>query len=109
LRIWDIHPKKLCRQHLLAEHRELHAIWAIITKNKKGYSHHPETLRWKGKLGALFLRHSLLVGEFRRRGYNHLTELSPKLATGYKIQTVRVNTLKEQKEILKRKNCGCVK
>lgn len=35
MRIWDLSPKRLCRNHLLGEHRELHAIWA---GGKKGYS-----------------------------------------------------------------------
>ena len=34
MRTWDIPPEKLCRQHLLGEHRELHAIWSIITKKE---------------------------------------------------------------------------
>jgi len=38
-------PDKLCRNHLLGEHREIHAIWAVITEKKKGYSMHPETIR----------------------------------------------------------------
>ncbi|MDD3940683.1 MAG: pyrimidine dimer DNA glycosylase/endonuclease V, partial [Candidatus Pacebacteria bacterium] len=29
MRVWDIHPKDLCRKHLLAEHRELHGLWNI--------------------------------------------------------------------------------
>jgi hypothetical protein len=70
LRIWDLSPKKLCRQHLLGEHRELHAIWSILTKNKKGYSKHPEVLRWKGKLKALYLRYERLVTEMGERGYS---------------------------------------
>ncbi len=32
MRIWDIPPKLLCRNHLLGEHRELHAIWSILTQ-----------------------------------------------------------------------------
>ena len=67
MRIWDISPKKLCRNHLLGEHRELHAIWSILTKNKKGYARHPETLRWKGKLAALYSRHKMLVEELKNR------------------------------------------
>ena len=50
MRIWDILPDKLYRQHLLGEHRELHAIWSILTKNKKGYSNHPENVRLGGDL-----------------------------------------------------------
>lgn len=43
MRIWDVSPSKLCKNHLLGEHRELHAMWVVITENKKGYSKHPET------------------------------------------------------------------
>ena len=71
MRIWDIQPQKLCHSHLLGEHRELHAIWCIITNDKKGYSMHPETIRWKGKLRALYIRHQKLVKEMRKRGYEH--------------------------------------
>ena len=38
---------------------------------KKGYSRHPETLRWRGRLEALKVRHDLLVSEMRLRGYKH--------------------------------------
>jgi len=34
MRVGDILPL-LCRQPLLGEHRELHAIWSVITKKKK--------------------------------------------------------------------------
>src|SRR6185312_17174317 len=61
MRVWDLPPRILCRQHLLGEHLELHAIWAVLTKGRKGYSRHPETLRWKGKLKALYKRHELQV------------------------------------------------
>jgi hypothetical protein len=110
MRVWDIHPKHLCRKHLLAEHRELHGLWNILTKHKGqgGYSHHPETLRWVGKTRALFDRHELLVKEFIRRGYNHHTPLDKRLAKGRGGQTVFLNTLKEQKVILKNKLCECL-
>ena len=42
MRIWDVPPECLCRQHLLGEHRELHAIWTILTTGKTGYTRHPE-------------------------------------------------------------------
>jgi hypothetical protein len=107
MRIWDIHPKYLCRQHLLGEHRELHAIWIVITKKKKGYSRHPETLRWFGKLNALFQRHELLVKEMTRRGYHHYSPLKKVKNMGSAEQTSFVNTIKEQKEILRKKGCEC--
>jgi len=107
MRIWDIAPQKLCRNHLLGEHRELHAIWSVLTKNKKGYSRHPETLRWKGKLAALYCRHQLLIQEMQARGYNHHSRLDRRLACGAKKQTEFVDSLKKQKENLRNKLCAC--
>ena len=69
MRIWDIHPGYLNRQSLLGEHRELHGIVSIITNNKKGYSRHPETLRWVGYGWAIRQRHKLLALEMALRGY----------------------------------------
>jgi hypothetical protein len=108
MRIWDLTPKRLCRQHLLGEHRELHAIWIILTQNKKGYSKHPEVLRWKGRLRALYLRHERLVTEMGQRGYRHQSPLPLRLATGKSNQDVRIHSYKEQLIILKNKNCGCI-
>lgn len=70
MRIWDVDPGYLNRQSLLGEHRELHGIVSIISNNKKGYSKHPETLRWVGYGWALKQRHKLLVAEMNLRGYN---------------------------------------
>lgn len=69
MRIWDINPGYLNRQSLLGEHRELHGIVSIIKNNKKGYSKHPETLRWVGYGWALRQRHRLLSAEMSLRGY----------------------------------------
>jgi len=107
MRIWDIDHEKLCRNHLLGEHRELHAIWSILTRNKKGYLHHPETERWKGKLRALFLRHEALIAEILKRGYRHQSPLEKKMAKGSSVQDAFVNDPGEQVTILKQKKCSC--
>ena len=107
MRIWDIDPSKLCRQHLLGEHRELHAIWTILTQNKKGYSKHPETKRWKGKLLALYKRHQKLVKEMKRRGYRHNSDLDSSLAKGGEVQDIFVDSISDQTKMLNRKKCGC--
>lgn len=73
MRIWDINPGYLNRQSLLGEHRELHGIVSIIMNKKKGYSSHPETLRWRGFGWALKQRHDLLAAEMRLRGYTDRT------------------------------------
>jgi len=107
MRIWDLSPSDLCRQHLLGEHRELHALWSIITKNKKAYSNHPETLRWKGKLHALYLRHETLVSEMQKRGYSHNSPLDPLLATGESRQDILITSIDKQKDALRKKGCDC--
>jgi len=75
MRIWDIDPGYLNRQSLLGEHRELHAIYVVLTQNKKGYAAHPETRRWNDHLAALGKRHDLLVEEMQLRRYNHHSPL----------------------------------
>lgn len=75
MRVWDIHPGFLNRQSLLGEHREIHAIHTIVSQGKKGYSRHPETLRWRDHLPALWLRHQQLVAEMRVRGFKHFSPL----------------------------------
>lgn len=107
MRIWDLSPSILCRQHLLGEHLELHSIWTVITQGKKGYSKHPETIRWVGKLKALYSRHEKLVKEMHSRGYNHNSELDKNLAIGDSKQKEYVNSPKEQIEILRTKACEC--
>lgn len=71
MRVWDVNPGYLNRQSLLGEHTEIHALVSIIEKKKRGFAHHPETLRWKRHLGALKLRHDLVVEEMALRGYQH--------------------------------------
>ncbi len=107
MRIWDIPPKNLCARHLLGEHRELHAVWSIITNDKKGYSCHPETQRWRGKLKALYGRHEELVEEMKTRGYRHASPLNVSLATGDGVQAEFVDTPAEQRDLLKQKGCQC--
>ncbi len=107
MRVWDVSPKILCRKHLLGEHRELHAIYSILSHDKKGYRSHPETKRWVGKLAALFLRHTSLVEEMTRRGYVHRSPLEKKYAKGKKMQDAFVNTPLEQLKILREKPCEC--
>lgn len=107
MRVWDVPASELCDNHLLGEHRELHAIWNIITLNKKGYSNHPETKRWVGGLAALYERHEEEVMEMKRRGHKHQSPLDKKLAKGKKKQDKFINSINEQKEILKNKPCVC--
>ena len=76
VRIWCVPIEKLDRQHLLGEHKELHTIFNVIVYNKKGFSNHPQTNRFRGdNLGMLIDRHNQQVKELIRRGYNHNSPL----------------------------------
>jgi hypothetical protein len=108
MRIWDLPVELLCRQHLLGEHRELHGLWNIYVKGKKGYRNHPETRRWDGKLLALWHRHQNQVKEMKARGYNHKSDLGPIPQLGHSaIQMDYINTPEEQVMILREKGCEC--
>ena len=107
MRIWDIAPRKLCRNHLLGEHAELHGIWTILTQGKQGYANHPEVERWRGKLKALYNKHEEIVDEMLQRGYRHNSPLDPQLATGKGIQDAFVDSLEDQAHILRGKGCDC--
>lgn len=107
MRIWDVEPAELCRSHLLGEHRELHAVWSILTRDRKGYRSHPETLRWEGRLAALYRRHEALVEEMERRGFRHASPLDPTLATGAETQDELLDSLEEQRRMLEAKPCAC--
>ena len=102
MRIWDLDPGFLNDKSLLGEHRELHGIASILINNKKGYSRHPETLRWRGCLGALAVRHQLLVAEMELRGFNHR---SPLRITGQPLvwPEIWINSPGEQYQILSQK------
>lgn len=107
MRIWDVPPGRLCRNHLLGEHAELHAVWSVLTQGKSGYANHPETQRWKGKLKALYSRHEQLVAEMEYRGYKHKSPLGAELAVGDESQDEYVDPPDEQMRMLAEKGCGC--
>lgn len=82
MRIWDINPGYLNRQSLLGEHQEIHGIVSIIVNGKKGYSKHPETIRWVGYGWALRMRHQLLVSEMALRNFKHKSSVLTRTKKG---------------------------
>jgi hypothetical protein len=102
MRVWDIHPGYLNRQSLLGEHRELHGLVKVLTENKKGYSKHPETLRWAGYGWALKQRHALLSAEMALRGYRDKTPVLNRSARGIWPE-VFIDSPFEQFQILREK------
>lgn len=102
MRIWDIHPGYLNRQSLLGEHRELHGVVSILTQGKKGYSKHPETLRWVGHGWALKRRHAQLAAEMMVRGYQDKSAVRMRSATGEWPDSF-IDSPSEQFQILREK------
>ncbi len=102
MRVWDIHPGYLNRQSLLGEHRELHGLVSILVHSKKGYSRHPETIRWIGYGWALKQRHRELVCEMNLRGYKDKSPVRTRSNQG-KWPAEYIDDPRTQFEILKEK------
>jgi len=68
MRIWLLDPEKMCRQHLLGEHVELHMLEGCLNKGKNisGFIEN-------GFVDPTLLlpRHDELAREMEERGYNH--------------------------------------
>jgi hypothetical protein len=107
MRIWDVAPAYLNRQSLLGEHRELHGLHSILVNGKKGYSRHPETLRWVGRESSLARRHAFLVAEMRLRGYVDRTPIHD-AAGPVRWPAVFVTTAAGQFDLLRRKYVGAL-
>lgn len=96
MRIWDFPVNLLCNTHLKAEHSELHCIWSVIVNGKRGYANHPETLRWKACLKALYVRHMQQTAEMLERGMKHNSILDSSKASGFGHVVDEVDSLGEQ-------------
>ena len=68
MRMWMVNPTKLCRQHLLGEHSEIHMLIASMNKGRsiQGFldNHLVEPLH-------IHSRHDAIASEMESRGYNH--------------------------------------
>lgn len=79
MRQWGIDPALMCREHLLAEHREAHMIAGTLRSAKKPCATYIAGLTARGLLDAPNLedRHDTLVKEMTSRGYRHRTPMPP--------------------------------
>ncbi|MDF0644705.1 MAG: pyrimidine dimer DNA glycosylase/endonuclease V [Nitrospira sp.] len=107
MHIWVISPKKLCRNQLLGEHQELHAIWSVLLQRKKGNAHHPETLRWKGKLKALDGRHEALINEMAVSGLSASESVGKEGSDRQSHAQGVVDPPRQQVSMVKNKHCHC--
>ena len=102
-------PDRFCRAHLLGEHRELHAIWSVLTGDKAGYRKHPETLRWENRLAALYARHTALVEDkpCNRVGTPIRARSTPNSPPEAQSRTATWILPKRRSRSCGRKACGC--
>jgi hypothetical protein len=107
MRVWDVPSLDLCDRHLVAEHAEIHAIWSVITNNRRGYAHHPEVQRWRDNLGALAQRHDTTAGEMRRRGFRHDSPLPGAETAPLPRLVSLVDSIERQRLLLRAKPCRC--
>jgi len=67
-----VNPRKLCRQHLLGEHNEIHKFVGALNKDKSLDGYKPFI-----EIHNLRARHDALVKEMLQRGYRHESPLAP--------------------------------
>lgn len=95
MRMWNINPKKMCNQHLLGEHVEMHMFAGCLKKRKniQGYID-------KGfvEIHNIKKRHAKLAGEMKKRNMNHKSPL----IKFREIKTGKINKEKSYKELIKR-------
>lgn len=72
MRMWCLDTTKLCRQHLLGEHKELHMLVGSLNKSKNIKGFITDGLV---DTSLIIQRHNELVTEMESRGYNHNSPL----------------------------------
>lgn len=104
MRVWDVvSPVHMCRQHLLAQHNEIHVLFKTVTGQSNGWRNHPEAKRWTAdKLRAA---HDWTVSAMKQRGYKHKTPL-PDGAYDHDWPAPW-QPIDEQIKVLRDKQCQC--
>jgi len=94
-RMWMIDPKKMCRQHLLGEHKELHQLIGSLNKGKSIKGH---VDKGQVEVHNIKVRHKELVKELLRRGYKHESPLAK-----FKSQRLgKINIIQNYEELIRR-------
>ncbi len=73
MRMWNVDPKLLCRQHLLGEHLEMHMFIGCIQNGKSinGYINNGLV-----EVDNIIKRHDKLANEIIRRRWNHKSPIN---------------------------------
>jgi len=90
-----VNPRKMCRNHLLGEHKELHQLIGSLNKNISVKGH---VEKGQIEIHSIKKRHNELVTEMQKRGYSHNSPL-PKFKD-YKMGKINISA--NEKELIKR-------
>jgi hypothetical protein len=74
MRMWNVDPKLLCRQHLLTEHLEMHC---FANGMNEGNEYHGFVRNGTVDLEHVDARHEALAQEMLTRGYKHKSPMVP--------------------------------
>jgi len=106
MRMWMVEPTKMCRKHLMGEHVEIHMLIGSMRRGKsiKGFIDNGLL-----EISSVYKRHSDLVSEMIKRGYNHKSELNElevkQLISKYKqYENIKVNRKTSYNELIGRCN-----
>lgn len=72
MRMWNVNPRKMCTQHLLGEHLEMHMFVGTIKKGTKLNGYIDKGLV---EIENISRRHDIIVREMLRREMNHNTPI----------------------------------
>lgn len=99
MRMWNVDPRKMCRNHLLGEHLEMHMFAGSIRKGVsiKGYVE-------KGLVDVNHIkdRHDELADEMGRRGYCHKSPLKSDFLAKHKGERGKVDKIRNIYDLKKR-------
>ena len=75
MKIYNVHPKYLSDDNVIAEHDFLHELYTSISGGKGGSvgTDHSDYFRYSGRRGVLYVRHRMLTEEMNVRAISHTT------------------------------------
>lgn len=90
MRMWMVDPRKMCDQHLLGEHVELHMLVGTVIRKKSVAGFVANKLI---EVHNVRRRHAQLVAEMTRRGMKHKSPLPAFRAIRLGKVSIRANLL----------------
>jgi len=99
MRMWNVDIRKMCNQHLLGEHVEMHMCAGSLARGKSVQGFIDKGLM---EIHNIKKRHDILSKEMLKRGMNHKS----KIQDFKELNAGKVDIKKSEKELKKRcKDC----